>query len=92
MARRYGGTGLGMAITSALVDLMGGEIVVDTELGRGSTFSAYIPLRLATPEQAEEIRLKGRRSRRHPIPLPRRLPTSLTVSGSCWRRITRSMP
>lgn len=58
IARRYGGTGLGMAITSALVDLMGGEIVVDTELGRGSTFSAYIPLRLATPEQAEEIRLK----------------------------------
>lgn len=58
IARRYGGTGLGMAITSALVDLMGGEIVVDTELGRGSTFSAYIPLRLATPEQAEELKLK----------------------------------
>lgn len=58
IARRYGGTGLGMAITSALVDLMGGEIVVDTELGRGSTFSAYIPLRLATPEQVEGLKLK----------------------------------
>lgn len=58
IARRYGGTGLGMAITSALVDLMGGEIVVDTEPGCGSTFSAYIPLRLATPEQVEELKLK----------------------------------
>lgn len=58
IARRYGGTGLGMAITSALVDLMGGEIVVDTEPGRGSTFSAYIPLRLATPEQVEDLKHK----------------------------------
>lgn len=59
IARRYGGTGLGMAITSALVDLMGGEIVVDTEPGRGSTFSAYIPLRLAASEQVEDLKLKG---------------------------------
>lgn len=59
IARRYGGTGLGMAITSALVDLMDGEIVVDTEPGRGSTFSAYIPLRLATPEQVEDLKRKG---------------------------------
>lgn len=58
IARRYGGTGLGMAITSALVELMDGEIVVDTEPGRGSTFSAYIPLRLATPEQIEGLKLK----------------------------------
>lgn len=58
IARRYGGTGLGMAITSALVELMNGEIVVDTEPGRGSTFSAYIPLRLATPEQIEDLKLK----------------------------------
>ena len=58
IARRYGGTGLGMAITSALVDLMGGEIVVDTEPGRGSTFSAYIPLRLATPEQVADLKRK----------------------------------
>lgn len=58
IARRYGGTGLGMAITSALVDLMDGEIVVDTEPGRGSTFSAYIPLRLATSEQIEDLKRK----------------------------------
>ncbi len=60
IARRFGGTGLGMAITSGLVDLMGGKIVVDTELGRGSDFTAYIPFDLASPEQAEDLARKGR--------------------------------
>lgn len=59
IARRFGGTGLGMAITSALVDLMGGKIVVDTELGRGSDFTAYIPFGIATDEQVKELVASG---------------------------------
>ncbi|HUE89345.1 MAG TPA: response regulator [Vicinamibacterales bacterium] len=38
VTRRYGGTGLGLTISSQLAQLMGGSLVVDSEPGRGSTF------------------------------------------------------
>ena len=42
--RKYGGTGLGLNITKRLVDLMGGEIGLDSEVGAGSTFWFKISL------------------------------------------------
>lgn len=44
MGHRTGGTGMGLAIVKGLVEAGGGHVVVDSEVGRGSTFTVLLPL------------------------------------------------
>jgi signal transduction histidine kinase/CheY-like chemotaxis protein/HAMP domain-containing protein len=80
ISRKYGGTGLGLSICRELAHLLGGEITLESEPGRGSTFTMYLPVaipviaRTSAPETAPSSGADGHRQAQ-----PR-----LTISDGPW--------
>ena len=59
-AKRYAGTGLGLALTKRIVEAQGGEVGLTSEVGRGSLFYALLPQRPgAALKEAEDLTLSG---------------------------------
>jgi CheY-like chemotaxis protein/methyl-accepting chemotaxis protein len=52
--RKYGGTGLGLTISKSFADILGGEIFVTSEEGKGSSFTLYLPEKLDLQKIAKE--------------------------------------
>jgi len=53
ITRRFGGTGLGLTITKKLIEMMNGELKVESEINKGSVFSFYLPLK-----ECDDFKLK----------------------------------
>ncbi len=67
-SRQYGGTGLGLTISRSMAELLGGDIVLDSREGEGSTFTILLP---EQPPQGQAADAESKSVSAEPAPIPR---------------------
>ncbi|MFL5576579.1 MAG: response regulator, partial [Gemmatimonadaceae bacterium] len=79
--RKYGGTGLGLAISRHFCRMMGGDITIESEVGKGSTFTIRLPAEVAGPAPTSEPVVEPT-----PEPPPASGPTLLVIDDDATAR------